>query len=90
MGIFSELKRMYLRYKNSDPYYSCEYFKENWCNMVDGQYCHFPNCDIRLKHLGYNFTSCSDCTKNDYCTDTNYGKGCFNGNKCKECENGKN
>ena len=50
--------------------------------MVDGPYCNFPNCNIRLKYLGDNFISCSDCTKNDYCTDTNYGKGCFNGNKC--------
>ena len=47
--------------------------------MVDGYHCKFPDCDIRLKYLGENFVSCSNCIKNDSCLDTNYGLGCYNG-----------
>ena len=81
MGILKEIKQMYLRYKNSDPYYSCECFNKEGCSMVDGPYCKFPNCDIRLKHLGDDFVYCQNCKEYDDCTDTDYGKGCYKGKK---------
>lgn len=89
MGIFNELKRMYLRYKNSDPYYSCEYFNKEGCNMVDGLYCNFPNCNIRLKYLGNDFVFCPDCVEYDDCLSGKFGIGCYIGKKCNECKNGK-
>ena len=46
MGIFDELKRMYYRYKNNDPFYNCDYFKNESCGMIDDSYCNISNCKI--------------------------------------------
>ena len=88
--MLNKLKRIYYIIKNSDPLHNCEYCKENWCNMVDGPYCDFPYCNIRLKHLGKEFVFCPDCNFFDDCCSPKFGLGCYIGEKCNECENGKN
>ena len=94
MGIFNKLKRIYYRIKNSDPLHNCEYCKDNWCNMVDGPFCTFPNCTIRFDYIGKEFVFCPDCVEFDDCLSGKFGLGCYNGKKCSdcenECENGKN
>lgn len=90
MGIFNKFKRIYYRIKNSDPLHNCEYCKDNWCNMVDGPFCTFPNCNVRFDYLGKEFVFCPDCVEFDDCLSGKFGLGCYNGKKCNECENGKN
>ena len=43
MRIFDKLKRMYYRYKNNDPFYNCDCFKNESCYMVDGPFVIFQN-----------------------------------------------
>lgn len=90
MGIFKRLKRIYYKLKNSDPLHNCEYCNDNWCNMVDGPFCTFPNCSIRFDYLGKEFVFCPKCVEFDDCISGKFGLGCYLGKKCNECKNGKN
>lgn len=87
--IVNKLKRLYWRWRNSDPVRKCPVYKNEGCSHVDGLLCNFPNCDIYHDYMGDKWTYCPDCQYIDNCGYTNkYGLGCYNG--CKIINNGRN
>ena len=79
--IIKRIKRFFFRHKNNDPLFNCEYHKQHGCVHVDGPLCDFPNCDIRLEHVGKDFVYCPNCVYFDDCCSPKFGLGCFKGNK---------
>ena len=79
-SIIKRIKKFFFKLKNNDPLFNCEYHKQCGCVHVDGPLCDFPNCDIRLAHIGNDFVYCSKCVYFGNCCLNKFGLvGCYNG-----------
>ena len=84
MNIFKKIKRLYYRFRNSDPVKNCPVYHEQGCSHVDGMLCDFPDCRIYHEYMGHEWVGCASCEYNDSCGSHNYGLGCYEGKKINE------
>ena len=73
------IKRLFYRWRNSDPAKHCPVYTEQGCAHVDGMLCNFPDCTTYHKYMGHHFVACVGCIKNSFCVSRNYGLGCYDG-----------
>lgn len=83
MNIIKRIKRIWHRFKNSDPIYNCPVYKNEGCAHVDGPFCVLSECNIVRKYLDNKWTSCVTCEFNYECCSKHYGLGCHNGIRIK-------
>ena len=83
MNIIKALKRLYYRFRNKDPIWNCEVYKEEGCSFVDGILCDYPNCKLLHERLGHKFVYCVECVHQDECCSTQFGLGCYDGEKIR-------
>lgn len=85
MNIAGKIKRLWWRWRNSDPVSKCPVYREEGCAHVDGMLCKFPDCHIYHEHMGHTFCTCADCLLNGNCSSRNYGLGCYHGKREDFC-----
>ena len=81
---WKRLKRFWYRWRNSDPVYHCNVYREEGCSHVDGMLCDFPNCSIYHEYMGHEWVGCAGCEYNESCCSKNYGLGCYEGKAIKK------
>ena len=84
MNIFKKIKRLYYRWRNSDPVRYCPVFLKEGCSHVDGILCEFPRCEIYHRYMGHKFVSCISCKYIDECCSVQFGLGCYDGKENDE------
>lgn len=85
MDIVKKIKRLWYRWRNSDPIRKCPVYKAEGCAHVDGVCCPFPDCSIVHRYLGHKWVSCGVCQYQDVCCSRNFGNGCYDGKTAKSC-----
>lgn len=61
------IKRIWHRFKNSDPIYNCPVYKNEGCAHVNGPLCVPSECNIVHKYLDNKWTGCATCEFNYEC-----------------------
>lgn len=84
MKLIRLFKRLYYRLINSDPVKNCPVYKDEGCAFVDCPYCNISNCLFIDKLKGDKWVGCAICAYQDACSNSNFGIGCYNGEKEKE------
>ena len=79
MNIVKRIKRIWYRWRNSDPVHKCPVYLNKGCAHVDGMLCTYPDCDLIHKYLQHNWLSCGYCCFQDQCCSRNFGLGCYDG-----------
>ena len=85
MKMLKTIKRLWYRWRNSDPVKNCPVYQNEGCSHVDGMLCDFPDCHIYHEYMGHNFCACSSCLLNSNCSGRNYGLGCYDGKPANSC-----
>lgn len=85
MRILKKIKRLWYRWRNSDPVKRCDVYLTEGCSHVDGMLCNFPDCDIYHKYMKHEWVSCGNCKYQEPCMSKNFGLGCYDGEPANPC-----
>ena len=83
MKIFKKIKRLWYRWRNSDPVHRCPVYKNDGCCHVDGPLCDFPRCSMYREYMGIKWVSCAECEYAGDCCSVKFGLGCYDGKPAK-------
>ena len=85
MNILKRIKRLWYRWRNSDPAMRCPVYLNDDCSHVDGMLCNFPDCDTYHKYMGHEWVGCGNCRFLQECSSLKFGLGCYDGEPANPC-----